>query len=435
MFGLEPVTIGFIGIGALLLLLLLEVPVGISMIVVGFCGMWAVAGLPQAFSIIGTIPYRTSLNYVWSLIPLFVFMGQIAYHTGLGADLFNVASNWLGRFRGGLAMTTVCSQTLFGAVCGDNIAAAITFSHICLPELKKHGYNDGFSIASVCAGSLLSFLIPPSVGFIIYGIIVNANFSQLFIAGIIPGILLTILYMLTIVLICKIKPDVGPAGEKISFSEMIRSLGQLWAVFIVVLIIFGGIFSGLITPTEAGAMGAFAVTFLGLVRGRLTWHKIVLASKETFKTVGMVFLMFIGAYIFSPFMTISTIPMSLTSFLTDLSSFQLILFLLVFYFLGGLLMDSVVLMLVSLPLFIPALNMANIDFIYLGVIMILLINLGSITPPVGVLVYVVSGLVPEYSLVKLFSWVAPFMIAVLIVVAMLLIIPDLATFLPKYISY
>jgi C4-dicarboxylate transporter DctM subunit len=384
----SPLIIGIIGWGILLLFLFLEMPVGVALFLVSFGGIWYLRDLDSALYIIARVTYDNSVTYLWSLIPLFVFMGMLAYEGGLGTDLFRAASKWLGGLRGGLAMTTTATAAGFSAVCGDNIAGAATMTSVCLPEMRKYHYDDNLSLATICAGGILSFLIPPSLGFIIYGLLANVNISALFIGGVFPGIILALLYMVVIYIICRIDPTKGPAAPKATWTERLSSFKYLWGVLLLVLIVFGGIYSGFITVTEAGALGAFAALVVGLIKRQLNWQKFRRAALSSVLTTGMIFLLIIGAWAFAPFLSLTRIPATMAAFM------------------GG---------------WSPGL-------------VLLMVIVSGITPPVGLIVYVVSGMVPEASTGAVFKAASWFIVPVLVCAGLVVAFPQIATFLPNLLG-
>lgn len=432
--GLDPVAVG---IGALILMFILfflEMPVGLSILLVAFIGTGLIKGFGTSLYVLANVPFKSSIVYVWSLIPLFVCMGQIAFHGGLGKDLFNAAYRLLGRLPGGLAITSVWTSAGFGAVCGDNIAAAVTMTSVCLPEMRKRNYDDTLSLGSICAGGLLSFLIPPSLGFIVYGILVNESISSLFIAGILPGILTTTLYMSTIIILCKINPKRGPRAPAIPWKERITSVRYLWGVAILVAIIFGGIYSGFITPSEAGALGAFSAIVIGIIKKTLGWTGFKKAIVSSLDTVGMIFLLLLGAWTFAPFLSLTTIPAMLVKGMVNWSPAAVMAFVMVFYFIGGLIFDSFILLIITIPVFSPIWAAVGFDMIWFGAVLMLMVVVGSITPPFGLIVYVVAGMVPEVPISKIFKGVLPFIPCLLISVTLVIIFPQIATWLPSLMN-
>ena len=431
---LSPVIIGIICWGILLLFLFLEMPAGVALLLVSLLGIWWIRDLSSALHILARVTYDTSVTHLWCLIPLFVFMGQLANEAGLGSNLFNVAFKWLGGFRGGLAMTTTATAAGFSAVCGDNIAGAATMTSFCLPEMRKYHYDDSFSLATICAGGILSFLIPPSLGFIIFGLLANVNISSLFLGGVFPGLICAFFYMIVIHLICRIDPSKGPPGPKATWKEKILSLRHLWGVLLLVIIVFGGLFSGFMTITEAGALGAFAALVVGIVKRQMSWKKLWRAVVSTVQTVGMVYLLLIGAWTFAPFLSLSEIPTTLIKFMGGWSPGFILFFVLAFFFLGGYIFEAAILMIITVPLFLPLWDAAGFDLVWFGVVIMLTVIVSGITPPVGLIVYVVSGMVPEASAGAIFKAVTWFILPVLICVGLVIAFPQIATFLPHLLG-
>jgi C4-dicarboxylate transporter DctM subunit len=430
----SPVIIGIIAWGIFLVLLFLELPVGVALLLVSFGGIWMIRDLPSALHVIARVTYDTSIVHLWSLIPLFVFMGQLANEGGLGADLFQAAYRWLGGFRGGLAMTTTATAAGFGAVCGDNIAGAATMTSVCLPEMRKYHYDDNLSLATICSGGILSFLIPPSLAFIIFGLLATVNISDLFIGGVFPGIICAIGYMVVIYIICLVDPAKGPPGPKVSWKEKFLSLRYLWGVVLLLFIVFGGIYSGFITVAEAGALGAFGALVVGLIKRQLTWKKFWNAVFGSVQTVGMVFLIFIGAWAFAPFLSLTQIPTALVTFMGGWSPWAILLFTLLFFFVGGMIFEAAILMIFTIPLFLPLWTTAGFDMVWFGVLLIVIVIVSGITPPVGLIVYVVTGMVPGSSIGGVFKTVSWFILPVLVCAGLVIAFPEIATFLPQLLK-
>jgi len=431
---ISPLVIGIIALGVLLLLLFMEMPAGIALLLVSLGGIWCIRDLPQALHIVARATYNTSMTHLWSLIPLFIFMGMLAYEGGLGTDLFRAASKWLGGFRGGMAMTTTATSAGFSAVCGDNMAGAATMTSVCLPEMRKYRYDDNLSLATICAGGILSFLIPPSLGFIIFGLLANVNISALFLGGVFPGIICALLYMVVIYIICRIDPAKGPAAPKATWVERLLSLRYTWGVLLLVFIVFGGIYSGFITVTEAGALGVFAALVIGLIKKQLNWQKFRRAALSSVKTTGMVFLLIIGAWAFAPFLSLTRIPTEMVAFMGGWSPGFILLFVLAFFFLGGMIFEAAILMIITIPLFLPLWTAAGFDLVWFGVVLMLVVIVSGITPPVGLIVYIVSGMVPEASTGAVFKSVVWFILPVLLCAGLVVAFPQIATFLPNLIG-
>jgi len=431
---ISPLVVGIIGWGILLLLLFLEMPVGIALLLVSFGGIWYLSGLPQALHMVVRAIYDTSMTHLWSLIPLFVFMGLLANEGRLGTDLFRAASKWLGGVRGGLAMTTTVTAAGFSAVCGDNIAGSATMTSVCLPEMRKYQYDDNLSLATICSGGILSFLIPPSLGFIIYGLLANVNIGALFLGGVFPGLIVTFLYMVVIYIICRISPEKGPAVPKATWAERFLSLRYVWGVLLLVIIVFGGIYSGFITITEAGALGAFAALVVGLIKRQLNWQKFRRAALSSVQTTGMVFLLIIGAWAFAPFLSLTRIPATMVTLMGGWSPGLILLSVLVFFFLGGMIFEASILMIFTIPLFLPLWMAAGFDLVWFGVVLMLIVIVSGITPPVGFVVYVVSGMVPGSSSGGIFKSALWFIPPVLLCTGLVVAFPQIATFLPNLIG-
>jgi tripartite ATP-independent transporter DctM subunit len=328
-------------------------------------------------------------------------------------------------------MTTTVTAAGFSAVCGDNIAGAATMTSFCLPEMRKYRYDDNFSLATICAGGILSFLIPPSLGFIIYGLLANVNISSLFLAGVFPGIICACLYIAVIYVICRIDPSKGPAAPISSWTERFLSLRHLWGVILLVIIVFGGIFSGFMTITEAGALGAFAALVVGIIKRKMSLVKLWRAVVNSVQTVGMVYLLLIGAWTFAPFLSLTEIPTTMISFMGGWPPGFILFFVLTFFFLGGYVFEAAILMIITIPLFLPLWDAAGFDLVWFGVVLMLTVIVSGITPPVGLIVYVVSGMVPEASSGGVFRAVIWFVLPVLICVGLVIAFPQIASFLPS----
>jgi tripartite ATP-independent transporter DctM subunit len=428
--GIDPSIIGLGGICLLLILLFLEMPVGIALFLVSFLGVSCIAGVPQACHIIARAIYDASSVHMWCLIPLFVLMGQFAFEAGTGSSLFRGARTWFGPLPGGLAMTTAATSAGFAAVCGDNIAGAVTMTSVCLPEMRKNNYDDSLSLASVCAGGILSFLIPPSLGFIIFGILANVNITSLFMGGVIPGIIIAILFMVVIYIICKRNPERGPSTAPTTWKEKFLALRYLWSVIVLILIVFGGIYTGIITVVEAGALGAFAALVIGLATRKIRWAGFKRAVMNTIKTTGMVFLLIAGAWSFAPFLSLSKIPMVVAGLMSGLHPLMIVICVLLFFFIGGMVFESAILMIITIPIFLPLWMAAGLDLVWFGVVLMVVVTISGITPPVGLIVYVVSGITGKSSgpIFKTATW---FIVPALVCVVLLIIFPQLATFLPS----
>ncbi len=434
---MDAITTGLVGIIIFFVLLILKMPIAYAMALVGFVGLGYLVSPSAAFRVVAQDVYATFSAYNLSVIPMFVFMGFLAFHSGIGSRLYSFAYKLGGHLPGGLAIATQGTCALFGAVCGSNTATAATIGAIALPEMKKYSYDPSLSTASVAAGGALGVLIPPSVIFIIYGISTEQSIGRLFIAGIIPGILLMALYMLTIFLLARRNPGLGPAGPKFSWRERVRALsGGLWEVMVIFSISLGGLFAGWFTPTEAGAVGAFGVLVLTTLERRLRWEGFQKAMADSTRTTAMIMLLVAGAVIFGRFMAMSRIPFELASWAggLPLPPAVVMAIILLIYLVLGFFIDALALILLTIPIFYPvAVTTLGYDPLWFGVIIVMVVAMGVITPPVGMNVYIIKGVAGDIPLEVIFKGIWPFLMALIVCIGLLIIFPPLATFLPGYL--
>lgn len=430
---MDPVLVSVIGIGLLLLLLIMGMNIGVCMSAVGFLGYWYVRSFPAALALFKSIPFTQASNYSFTVIPLFVLMGQLCYYSGMSSDLFNMFQKLLGNLKGGLAMATVGACACFSAICGSTAATAATMGVVALPEMRKHGYDDGLSCGSIAAGGTLGILIPPSTGFIIFGIVAGESIGALFAAGIIPGIILALCYIISIAVVVKVKPEKAPGRIKYSAREKIASLKGGIAMVVLFVVVIGGIFIGFFTANQAAAVGALLGLLYLIFRRRFTWKILVDCLRDTLKTSGMIFLILIGAYIFGAFLTITQLPTVLAQFITTLqvSRYVILLVILVLYAVMGCFMDSLAMVMLTVPIFLPIMTSLGFNSVWYGVLMIMVMEMGLITPPVGMNVYIVSGVAKDVPLAKIFVGVAPMVVGMLVAVFIVCAFPEVALFLPK----
>ncbi len=429
---MTPVQIGIVGCVFLLVLLSASMPVAFAMAIVGFVG-FAVVKTPQAaMSMITFDLYDTFSSYNLTVIPLFVMMGQIAFHAGISRRLFNAAYHWLGAMPGGLAMSTVGACTGFGAICGSGPATAATMASVALPEMKRYNYDMELGCGAVAAGGSLGMLIPPSVVFIVYAIMTEQSVGRLFIAGIVPGLLIAFLFCLTIYINCKRKPHLGPAAEHFTWKEKFLSLVGVTETLVLFFVVIGGMFSGFFTPTEAAAIGAAGALVIALVKGQLNFKKIARSLQETVRTSCMVMIIVTGAIIFGHFLAVTRIPYELASFLAGLSlpGWTVMGLIIFFYLLAGCFVDALGLILLTIPIFYPVVMQLGYDPIWFGVIIVVVTQMGVISPPVGVCVYVVSGIERDVPLQTIFRGALPFLAALVVAAIILIAFPRLCLFLP-----
>ncbi|MBN1832605.1 MAG: TRAP transporter large permease [Deltaproteobacteria bacterium] len=425
--------IGITGIVILIIFLFSNMPVGFVMGLVGLGGFIYVKGLGPGLNLLASDVFEIFSSYGLTVIPLFVLMGQISYQSGISRRLFEAAYVMLGNRRGGLAMATIGTCAGFSAISGSTNATAATMATVTLPEMKKYGYDMGLATGTVAAGGSLGILIPPSTIFIVYGILTEQSIGKLFMAGILPGILLTLLFMTAIYVVVTLKPSLAPAGPKTSFKEKFSSfIGVLETVFLF-LVVMGGIFFGIFTPTEAAAIGAFATLFMAIVRKQISWRGFIEALSATTQTSCMVMVIVAGATIFGHFMAVTRVPFELSAWAGGLSlppSIIMIVIILI-YLLGGCFMDAFALIMLTVPIFAPLAQTLGFDLIWFGVVIVLIGEMGVITPPVGINVYVVHGVAKDVPLETIFKGVMPLFAALIICNILILLFPEIALFLPN----
>ncbi len=429
------VTLALIGIIVLLVLLIMGMNIGICMMAVGFFGYMLVTNMNAAFVLFKNIPFTQATNYSFTVIPLFVLMGNLAFYSGMSSDLYYVMHRIFGRARGGLAYATVAACALFSAICGSTAATAATMGVVALPEMRKYDYDDGLSCGSIAAGGTLGILIPPSTGFIIYGIVSGESIGALFAAGIVPGIVLALCYIASIFVVVHIKPDKAPKGtDHEKHPEAI--IGAL-AMVMLFAVAIGGIFIGWFTANEAAAIGATLALIYLIARGRFKWKDFFHCLMDTLKTSGMIFLILIGAYVFGAFLTISGLPTFLAEFVSGLSVSKYIVLavIIIIYAIMGCFMDSLAMVMLTVPIFLPIMTELGFNSIWYGVLMIMVMEMGLITPPVGMNVYIVAGVAKDVPLQKIFGGVAPMVVGMFVAIIILVIFPQLATWLPGLMGY
>lgn len=424
--------VGILGIIILLILLFSGMNIGFAMLTVGFFGFAAAVNFPAAIGLLKTIPYSTAAKFDLSVIPLFVMMGQFCYHSGLSNDLYKTCHKWLGRLPGGLSIATLGACGMFAAICGSSSATAATMGTVCLPEMRKYKYADTLSTGCLAAGGTLGILIPPSVGFILYGITAEQSIGALFAAGLIPGIMLVVLYMATVVLLVKRKPSLGPKGDPIPLREKIRALRGVIGMIILFVIVIGGIFAGLFTANEGGAVGAFGAFIFMVIRKKATLANIKKALYDSIKTTAMIFLIIIGASIFGYFLSISQIPTTIATSISalDVSPYIILIIILLIYVVLGCIMDSLAMVLLLVPIFYPVIKSLGMDPIWFGVLMVMVMETGQITPPVGINAFIIAGVAKDVPLATVFRGILPFILTLFIAIAIVIIFPKIALWLP-----
>jgi len=429
---MSPTVTGIIGIIALFLFIFSRMPVGFVMAIIGFIGFGTLVSFDASMNLIAKDIYSVFGSYNLTVIPLFVLMGQLAYHSGISKRLFDAAYKFIGHWPGGLAIATIGACAGFAAICGSTNATAATMAAVALPEMKRYNYKPELATGVVAAGGSLGILIPPSVIFIVYGILTEQSIGKLFVAGVLPGILLTALFVLTIVIWTTLRPDLGPRGPKAPFREKMESLSGLVETLILFIIIMGGLFVGFFTPTEAGAVGAFGTLILAVARRNLSWKGFITSLVETTRLSCMILVIVAGATIFGHFLAVSRIPFDIANWIStlDLPDFVIMLFIIFVYLIGGCFIDSLALIMLTVPIFYPVITFLGYDPIWFGVVIVLITQIGVITPPIGINVYVVSGVARDVPLETIFKGVLPLLLALIIGTLLLIPFPQIALFLP-----
>jgi tripartite ATP-independent transporter DctM subunit len=426
---------GLIGIFILLAFFFTRIAVAYAMAIVGFVGYWYLTNLHSALTLLSRDVYSQFTSYGLALVPLFIFMGFIAFYAGVSTKLYDMAYKFIGRVRGGMAMATVAACTAFGAVCGSTSATAATMGTIGLPEMKRYNYGDRLATGSVAAGGGIGILMPPSVVLIIYGILTQLSIGRLFIAGIVPAFFIAGLFIVAIIFYCLINPEQGAQGASFPVKAMLQSLAEIWETVLVFLLVMGGMFLGFFTPTKAGAVGSFVLLIIVLLQKKLSWEAFVNAVYDTVKTSCMVIMLVTGATIFGHFLALSRIPMEIAQTVAGLTwpSWAIMALICLIYLVGGCFIDALALITLTIPIFYPIVTTMGYNPVWFGIIIVLITQMGIITPPVGINVYIVKGIAQDVALEEIFIGVLPFLIALIIGTALIITFPSIATFLPGLI--
>jgi len=413
--------------------MMLRMPIAMCMLIVGFVGTAAINGLPAALATLSGESFEIAGYIDLSVIPLFVFMGNMAGLSGMSRDLYDAAYAWVGHWRGGLAATTIVGCAGFAALSGSSFASAVTMGRVALPEMKRFNYDDRLATGCVAAGGTLGYLIPPSSGFVIYAVLTEQSIAKLFIAGILPGLLLTGLFLGTIAIWTRLCPGLGPAGPRSSYARRWSTLRRAWVFVTIVLVTIGGLYGGIMTPEEAAGAGAFLTLVVALLRRSLRWENFKQVVLHTLRTTALVFMILIGAHIFIPFMALSGIPNHLVIFLTSLPlgpTGILVIVLATYVFLGTFL-EGIAMLVLTLPIVFPVMMSLGYSPIWFGVIIVIVLEMGLLSPPVGVNVFVVKGVAPDVPLNTIFRGIWPFWFAMMLCLAILSVFPQIALFLPE----
>ncbi len=432
----EATTVGIAGMVIMLVLMFIGVPIGFCMSAVGTAGMMYVINTSAGLTLLQTTPFDTTFSYDLTVVPLFILMGAIAFRSGISQDLYTMVYRWLGHLPGGLAIATIGACGGFAAVSGSSLATAATMGMVALPEMKQRQYSPALATGSIAAGGTLGILIPPSVVLIIYGFLTTQPISTLFMAGFLPGLLQILLYMAAVYMICKKNPAMGPPGLRSNMHQRMLSLKNTWGVIFLFIVVIGGLYIGVFTPTEAGGIGAFGALIFIIMRRKLTVKNVSESLKDSVKTTAMSFIVLMGAMFLGYFLTVTQLPTLLSETVSNLplNRYVILLMILVVYLLLGCVMDSLSIVLITVPIFFPVVQAMGFDPIWFGIIMVRVVEIGMITPPVGINVFIIKGVAQDVPMHEIFKGIMPFLAMDVIHLALLISIPQIALLLPNLLG-
>ena len=426
-------TEALLGFAAIFIMALLRMPLAFAMAIVGVVGIGLTRSWPAAFASAAQVVQETGFAYTLSVIPLFILMGNFVARAGLAHELFAAAYAFIGHLRGGLAHATVLACAGFGAICGSSIATAATMSKVAYPSMKKLGYSDSLSTGVMAAGGTLGIMIPPSTIMVIYGIVTETNIGKLFAAGVIPGLLTAACLMLCIVVMTKRDPSQAPPGEKASWPDRWKALRGIWGVLVLVIIVLGGIYGGVFTATEGAGIGASGAFLFALARKRLTWAILFQVLVESARTTAMLFTLLIAATIFANFVNFTSLPGDLKTWITGqgLSPVMIIAAMMLIYVILGTVMEELTMVLLTIPLFFPIVTALGFDPVWFGVLIVMIVQIGLISPPVGMNLFVLNSLLPRVGLSNIFRGCWPFVATMIFVLILLVAFPQISLWLPS----
>ena len=425
-----------IGLLAMLILAFARVPLAIAMGLVGFAGLWWMRGLNPALASVTSTVYEAGFEYTLSVVPLFILMGNFVTRAGMSRELYRAAYTLVGHFRGGLAMATVMACAGFGSVCGSSIATAATMTKVAYPSMKDHGYSGQLAAGAIAAGGTLGILIPPSTILVIYGLVTETSIGKLFAAGMIPGLLAVVMMCLTISFLTWRDPSSGPAAERSSWAERMDAMKDIWAVAFLFVIVMGGIYGGVFTTTEGAGIGAFGAFIIALLRKSLNWSVTLDILIESARTTGMLFMILVGALVFANFVNFTTLPTDLKNLVSthNISPVTVMIAICAIYVILGAAMEELSMVLLTLPVFFPLVVSLGFDPVWFGIIIVLVVMIGLISPPVGMNMFVVRNMLPELSTGTIFKGVLPFVYTLVAVLALMVAFPQIALFLPQMLK-
>ena len=424
--------IGALGITVLVVLTLLRVPLGAAMGLVGLAGYAAIDGWDRAFIVFGTTPFSLT-HYSFSVLPLFILMGTVATRSNMSQELFAAANAVFAGRRGALPMATIGACAGFSAISGSSLATAATFTQIAVPEMRRYGYHEQLATGSVAAAGTLGILIPPSVIMVIYALAAEESVPMLFAAGMIPGVLLAFLFLVTVFVISRVKPEWAPVGPVMPWAERLRAVAAMWKLFLLFGLAVGGIYGGWFSPTEAAGIAAFAAIVIAFATRQLSLRGLYDCVIETLHTTAMLMFIIVGAWVFAYFVVQTRLPSGLIDLIRyfDLAPWAVIMMILVFYIILGCVLDAVAIILVTVPVFLPVVTALGYDSVWYGILMVVVVEIGLITPPVGLNIFVIRAQLPDIELVTVFKGIAPFLVADVVLIALLLLFPQIALWLPS----
>lgn len=434
---MDPISVGIIGSAVLICLLFLGMPIAFVMMLVGFVGISLLAGPGAALPVLANTVYGVAANYPYTIIPLFILMGSFAGQAGITSDLYNTFDKLFRKLPGGLGIATIAACAGFAALSGSSVASAAAMGNVALPEMRRFGYAPTLATGVIAAGGTLAFLIPPSLGFVVYGMLTEQSIGKRLISGILPGMLLSFAYVMVIIVTVKANPKLAPMTPgKVTFLDKLKALGGIWETLLVFFIVMGGIYGGFVNPTEAGAIGATTLLVIVLVKRRLTLKGLFTACLEMARISIMVLFLVAGATVFSYFLALSTIPTLVSNWIVGLavSKYVILIIIVAIYFVLGCFLDSVSMMVLTLPVIFPVISALHFEPIWFGVIMVLMMEAGLMTPPVGLNVYTIAGIARDVPMAEIFRGAMPFLLSILATCLILTIFPQIALYLPGFMG-
>lgn len=433
---MDPTLLSILIFGLLFVLLAVGMPIGLAMGLAALAGTALLIDLNAALSLLGQTAYETGITYNLSVVPMFVLMGYIAGGAGLSEALYRAGNAWLGHRRGGLALATIGACGAFSAICGSSLATAATMCQIALPEMRRHGYDDRLATGSIAAGGTIGILIPPSVLMVVYGLLTETSISRLFLAGILPGILTVIVFMITVSITTRLDPKLGPRGPRFPIRERFKAARDVWGTAALFLLVIGGLYLGVFSPTEAASVGAVGAAGLAALNRRLDFALLKSSLMDTVKTTAMIFTILIGAILLNNFLIIAAVPNLISEWIgtLPLGRTAILIVILLLYVLLGCLLDSLAMVLLTIPIFFPIVSDLGYDPVWFGIIVVMVVELGLITPPIGMNVFVIKGMAGDVPLERIFAGVLPFVVAQCALIAILVIFPEIALWLPSTMS-